>query len=87
MVKIPMIIMMSLVKTIDKKIFSHTDIASPEDLYAKSKLEAEKSIVGNFFKNRFGGGCCALTISLWLWCKRKFSKVDKTCKIRNSIYH
>ena len=27
-----------------KKIFSHTDIASPEDLYATSKLEAEKAL-------------------------------------------
>ena len=27
-----------------KKIFSHTDIASPENLYAKSKLEAEKAL-------------------------------------------
>ena len=36
--------------------------------------------MGNFFKNRFRGSCCAVTTSLWLWCKRKFSKVDKTCK-------
>jgi len=27
-----------------KKIFSHADIASPEDLYAKSKLQAEKAL-------------------------------------------
>jgi len=27
-----------------KKIFSHTDVASPEDLYATSKLEAEKAL-------------------------------------------
>lgn len=31
-------------KNYRKKIFSHTDIASPEDLYAKSKLQAEKAL-------------------------------------------
>ena len=60
-----------------KIAFSHKDDPLPEDDYAKSKLEAERYFIRYFFKDRLRNCYITVTVSLWLWCERKFSKINK----------